>query len=154
MMVRGQFLRMLRKGQGAPVLFLHGAGGLTWTPLLERLSIKFDVMATEHPGFGGTEMPGWMASVGDLAFFYLDVLDALNLPALHLIGHSLGGWTAAELAIRNTRRLRTLTLLAPAGVQGPTPFGAIFDWSPEETARRSCVDPTLGAAAGPRRCGS
>ncbi len=144
LVVRGRPVRLLRKGQGEPLLFLHGAGGLGWTPLLERLSNKFDVMATEHPGFGGSEMPEWIASVGDLAFFYLDVLDELNLHGLHLVGHSLGGWTAAELAIRNTRRLKTLTLLAPAGVKGHTPFGAIFDWSPEEVARRSCVDPALG----------
>ena len=142
--VRGRTLRILRKGQGEAVLFLHGAGGLAWTPLLERLSNKFDVMAAEHPGFGGTDMPDWIASVGDLAFFYLDVLDELKQPGLHLMGHSLGGWTAAELAIRNTRWLRTLTLLAPAGVKGRTPFGPIFDWSPEEVARRSCVDPALG----------
>ena len=142
--VRGVALRTLRQGRGAPVLFLHGAGGLAWTPLLERLSLRFDVMATEHPGFGGTEMPSWIANVGDLAVFYLGVIEALDLPGLHLIGHSLGGWTAAELAVRDTGWLRTLTLLAPAGVQGPTPFGAIFDWSPEEVARRSCVDPALG----------
>ncbi len=142
--VRGVPLRTLRQGRGAPVLFLHGAGGLTWTPLLERLSLRYDVMATQHPGFGGTEMPGWIATVGDLAAFYLFVIEALNLPRLHLIGHSLGGWTAVALAVRDTGRLRTLTLLAPAGVQGPAPFGAIFDWSPEEVARRSCVDPALG----------
>lgn len=141
--VMGRPLRMLEGGSGPPVLFLHGAGGLSWTPLLERLSAGCHVMATEHPGFSAAGIPEWMASVGDLALYYLDVLEALNLKQVHLVGHSLGGWTAAELAIRNTRRLRTLTLLAPAGVKGNIPFGEIFQWSPEETARRSCVDPAL-----------
>lgn len=136
-------LRMLRKGQGPPVLFLHGAGGLLWNPLLEKLSSNFDVIAPEHPGFGGSEMPASIATVGDLALFYLDVLKTLDLTSVHLVGHSLGGWTAADLAIRNTTRLSTLTLLAPAGVQGTTPFGAIFEWSPQEVARRSYADPAL-----------
>ena len=139
--VIGRPLRMLEAGSGPPVLFLHGAGGLSWTPMLERLSASCHVMATEHPGFGAAGIPEWMASVGDLALYYLDVLEALDLEQVHLVGHSLGGWMAAELAVRNTRRLRTL--LAPAGVKGAIPFGEIFRWSPEETARRSCFDPAL-----------
>ncbi|HTH98600.1 MAG TPA: alpha/beta fold hydrolase [Stellaceae bacterium] len=141
--ILGRPLRMLEAGDGPPILFLHGAGGLSWSPLLERLSAAYRVMAPEHPGFGRTEIPEWMASVGDLALFYLDVLKALDLSQVHLVGHSLGGWTAAELAIRNTGRLRSLSLLAPAGVQGEVPFGDIFAWSPEESARRGCVSTEL-----------
>ena len=80
-------------------------------------------------------------SVGDLAFFYLDFLDALKLENVHLVGHSLGAWTAAEIAIRDTSRLKSLSLLAPAGVRSAeVPFGDIFLWSPEEHARRSFYD--------------
>ena len=83
-------------------------------------------------------------SVGDLAFFYLDVLEKLDLKKVHLVGHSLGGWTAAEIAIRSTARLKSLSLLAPAGVRSPeVPFGDIFLWSPEEHARHSFHDPKL-----------
>ena len=108
------------------------------------LSAGCHVIAPEHPGFGRSEMPSWLSSVSDLAFFYLDVLSALDLRSVHLVGHSLGGWTAAEIAIRNTSRLRSLSLLAPAGVPAvEEPYGDIFLWSPEEHARNSFYEQSL-----------
>ncbi len=142
--VNGETLRVLESGEGEPVLFLHGAGGANWYPLLEILAQKRRVIAPEHPGFGRSKIPEWMMSVGDLAFFYLDFLEALDLKTVHLIGHSLGGWTAAELSVRNTTRLKSVSLLAPAGVRSPdVPFGDIFLWTPEEHARRSFFDRRL-----------
>jgi pimeloyl-ACP methyl ester carboxylesterase len=139
--VDGETLRILEAGQGEPVLYLHGAGGLAWYPLLERLSEKRRVIAPEHPGFGRQQIPGWMSSVSDLAYFYLDALQALDLRAAHVVGHSLGGWLAAELAIRNTARVQSLTLMAPAGVPAEAqPYGDIFLWTPEEHARNSFYD--------------
>jgi len=142
--VNGQRLRAFDAGAGEPVLFLHGAGGANWYPLLETLAQTRRVIAPEHPGFGRSQIPDWMMSVGDLAFFYLDMLEALDLHGVHLVGHSLGGWTAAEIAIRDTARLKSVSLLAPAGVRSPdVPFGDIFLWSPEEHARHSFYDPKL-----------
>jgi pimeloyl-ACP methyl ester carboxylesterase len=142
--VNGQKLRLFEGGEGEPVLFLHGAGGANWYPLLENLSHTRHVIAPEHPGFGRSQIPDWMMSVGDLAFFYLDMLDTLDLRDVHLVGHSLGGWTAAEIAVRNTARLKSVSLLAPAGVRSPeVPFGDIFLWSPEEHARHSFFDKKL-----------
>ncbi len=155
--IRGQKLRLMEAGSGDPVLYLHGAGGANWYPMLERLSAGYRVLVPEHPGFGRSPIPEWMASVGDLAFFYLDVLAALDLKSVHLVGHSLGGWTAAEIAIRNTARLKSLTLMAPAGVAATeAPYGDIFLWSPEEHARNSFYEPHLIEerlrAPGERRC--
>jgi len=142
--INGQNLHVFEAGDGEPVLFLHGAGGANWYPLLEFLAQKRHVIAPEHPGFGRGKIPTWMMTVGDLAYFYLDVLEKLDLKGVHLVGHSLGGWTAAEIAIRNTSRLKSLSLLAPAGVRSPdVPFGDIFLWSPEEHARHSFYDPKL-----------
>jgi pimeloyl-ACP methyl ester carboxylesterase len=136
--VGGENLRMFEAGSGRPVLYLHGAGGLAWYPLLELLSQRHHVMAPEHPGFGRGELPDWLTNIGDLAYFYLDALAAMGLEGVHLVGHSLGGWTASEIAIRNTQRLKTLSLLAPAGVEArDEPYGDIFLWSPEEHARNS-----------------
>lgn len=129
-------LLMLAAGSSPPVLFLCGAIGRFWTPLLEQQSASCHVMTTEHPGFDVAGIPDWMASVGDLALDYLDVLEALNLEQVHLVGHLLGGWTAAELAIRNARPRRALTLLASARVQGETPVGEIFQWSLEALVER------------------
>jgi len=142
--VAGTKLRTLEAGEGPTVLFLHGAAGASWSPLLAHLCAQCRVIAPEHPGFGRMQLPEWMMSVGDVAFFYLDVLQALNLREVHLVGHGLGGWIAAEIAIRSTARLRTLTLMAPAGVAHPdAPFDDIFAWSAEELARRQFHDPKL-----------
>ena len=139
--INGQSLRVFEAGEGEPVLYLHGAGGASWYPLLEILAKTRRVIAPEHPGFGRSKNPEWMMSVGDLAFFYLDMLEALDLKGVHLVGHSLGGWIAAEIAIRDTARLKSLTLMAPAGVRSPAvPFGDIFLWPPEEHARKSFFD--------------
>src|SRR5487761_203374 len=142
--IGGAKLRALEAGSGETVLFLHGAGGLAWYPLLEMMSAERRVIAPEHPGFGRSELPSWLGSVSDLAFFYLDLLAALDLKTVHLVGHSLGGWTAAEIAIRSTSRLRSLSLLAPAGVPAlDEPYGDIFLWSPEEHARNSFYESSL-----------
>jgi pimeloyl-ACP methyl ester carboxylesterase len=145
--VAGTTLRYLAAGAGRPVLLLHGAAGASWSPLHDALSAHFRVIAPEHPGFGRSAIPDWMMGMSDLALFYLDVLRALDLRDVHLVGHCVGGWIAAEVAIRSTGRLATLALLAPAGVEAAeAPFDDIFLWSPEESARRQFHDQTLAEA--------
>jgi pimeloyl-ACP methyl ester carboxylesterase len=141
--VRGTRLRLVRGGSGAPLLFLHGASGhVGWLPVFERLSQRFDVLLPEHPGFGRSDDPPWLDRPGDLAYFYLDLMAALNLHRVHLVGTSLGGWIAAELAVRNTARLASLTLTCAVGIpaQGK-PIDDIFRMSAEENARRFYHDP-------------
>jgi pimeloyl-ACP methyl ester carboxylesterase len=139
--INGTKLNVFEAGKGETLLFLHGAGGSNWSPLLQLLAENHRVLAPEHPGFGRSPIPEWMMSVGDLAYFYLDFLQQLDLRNVHLVGHSLGGWTAAEIAVRNTARLKSLTLLAPAGVRSPkVPFGDIFLWSPQEHAQHMFYD--------------
>lgn len=139
--VAGVKLRYAEAGEGPAVLYLHGAAGATWTPLLDELSKSHRIIAPEHPGFGRSQIPEWMMSVGDVAFFYLDALQAMGLAEVHLVGHCVGGWIAAEIAIRSTERLATLALLAPAGVTVPeAPVGDIFIWSAEEFDRRQFHD--------------
>jgi len=142
--VRGLKLKVQQAGQGEPLLFLHGAGGSNWSPMLDQLAERFRVIAPEHPGFGRSQIPGWMMSVGDLAFFYHDFMQAMKLEGVHLAGHSLGGWLTGEIAIRNTSRLKSVTLMAPAGISVPhAPFGDIFLWTPEESARAQFHDQAL-----------
>jgi pimeloyl-ACP methyl ester carboxylesterase len=119
------------------VLFLHGAGGMPgWTPFFAALAEDYEVVAPEHPGFGGSDDPKWIRNVADAAMLYLDFLEELDLRGVHLIGNSLGGWIAAEIAVRDRSRFRSVTLLAPAGVRAKdVPSGDGFIWSPEEQAR-------------------
>jgi pimeloyl-ACP methyl ester carboxylesterase len=80
------------------------------------LAARHDVLVPEHPGFGASDTPDWLDNIPDLANFYLDFMDQLDLNGVDLVGHSLGGWVAAELAVRNTRRLASLTLVCAAGI--------------------------------------
>lgn len=132
--INGCNTRFMRKGSGQPLLFLHGAAGASnWLPFMEELSGKYDVIVPEHPGFGGSDTPDWLDNIGDLAYFYLDVIDHFGLSGIHLVGTSLGGWVAAELATRDCSKLSTLTLVAPAGVHVKGVVkGDMFMWSPEE----------------------
>ena len=115
--IRGCNIGLIRVGSGRPLLVLHGASGPgTWLGCLPELAARHDVLLPEHPGFGSSDTPAWLDNVGDLANFYLDFLDQLDLNDVDLVGFSLGGWTAAELAVRNTNRLASLTLVSAAGI--------------------------------------
>jgi pimeloyl-ACP methyl ester carboxylesterase len=141
--VAGARVRLFRGGSGEPLVFLHGAGGHTgWMAFLEELSTRFAVFAPEHPGFGGSDDPSWLDEVADLAYFHLDLLAALGLERVHLIGTSLGGWVAAEMAVRSTARLASLTLVGAVGIlAGGEPIPDIFRMPVEENLRRFYADP-------------
>lgn len=140
--VRGTRVRVLRGGSGTPLIFLHGASGhVGWLPFLDRLSERFDVIAPEHPGFGASDDPTWLDRPSDLAYFYLDLFETLKLNHIHLMGTSLGGWIAAELAVRNTSRLASLTLVCAVGIKPDgDPIDDLFRISAEENARRFYFD--------------
>jgi pimeloyl-ACP methyl ester carboxylesterase len=150
--VNGCKLALRRGGKGAPLLYLHGTDGLAeWPPLLDRLAQNFDVIAPDHPGFGATAVPEFIDDVSDLAFFYLDAVAALGLSGIHVVGQSLGGWIGLEMAVRSTQRLRTLTLISPAGIHVKGSSKAdIFIIDPTELAQLSYADEKLGAAAAER----
>lgn len=130
-------------GSGEPLLFLHGPRGIDDpSPLLERLARHFTVFAPDHPGFGRSDDPVWLETIGDLAFFYLDMLEQLDLHGVHLVGHSLGGWVALELAIRNAARLQSLTLASAAGIRVEgVPRGDMYIATPAELGRLLFCEP-------------
>jgi pimeloyl-ACP methyl ester carboxylesterase len=134
--VRGLEVAYRRKGSGPATVFLHGAGGTRmWLPFYERMSESVDFVAPEHPGFGETPAPDWLEGFDDLALHYRDVLNALGLDRVHLIGFSLGGWIAANLAIFYPERFKSLTLIAPAGLRVPeAPMTDFMRMPPEEIA--------------------
>jgi pimeloyl-ACP methyl ester carboxylesterase len=127
-----------RGGKGRPLVFLHGAGGAPAVlPFMEKLATRFDVLVPDHPGYGKSDEPQWLENIHDVAYFYLDFLARLDLKNVLLVGASMGGWMAMEIAVRSTARLGGLVLVAPAGVKAPGVEPAdIFLLSPEEGARR------------------
>jgi len=146
--VGGCGIEVLTGGAGAPLLFLHGAGGASaWAPYMAALAEKFAVIVPSHPGYGRSDTPDWLDNISDLAYFYLDFIDRLGHDEMHVVGNSLGGWLAAEIAVRSTARIRTLTLVSAAGlhVKG-VPKGDIFLWSPEARTRNIFFDQKLADA--------
>src|SRR5258708_23463450 len=87
--IRDCCIRLMRAGAGAPLVFLHGGGGLgIWLPCMAQLAEKFDVIAPEHPGFGESENPAWLDTGGDLDKFYLGFLDQVHLVGVHVVRSS------------------------------------------------------------------
>ncbi len=133
-------------GSGRPLLFLHGAGGAeSALAFLGRFAqAGYRVIVPDHPGFGGSPEPEWLDNIHDAAYFYLDLLEALDLSGVHLVGTSLGGWIALEVAVRNTSRLASLTVIGASGIRpGQIPTGDLFMWSPEDRVRNLVADPAL-----------
>jgi pimeloyl-ACP methyl ester carboxylesterase len=139
-------------GKRAPLLYLHGTDGLAeWPSILDQLAERFDVLAPDHPGFGASAVPAWLDDVSDLAYLYLDVLAKLDLSGVHLVGQSLGGWIALEMAVRCGERLGSLTLISSAGIHVKgVPKADIFIIDPEELARLAYADAARGAEAAAR----
>jgi pimeloyl-ACP methyl ester carboxylesterase len=109
-----------REGDGEPVLYLHGNGFTRmWLPFHQKLAESVDLLAPEHPGYGETEMPEWLDGFDDLVIHYDELLRVFGLETAHVVGYSLGGWIAAELAVFHPERLRSLTLICPAGLRVP-----------------------------------
>jgi pimeloyl-ACP methyl ester carboxylesterase len=143
--VDGCRLNLRRGGAGEPLLYLHGSNGVPGiAPFMDKLAARFDVLVPEHPGFGESSEPEWLESMHDLSYFYLDLLKTLDLRGVHVVGSSLGGWLALEVAVRDTSRIKSLVLVGPAGlsVPGVTP-GDTFLWSPEELTRNLYFDPAI-----------
>jgi pimeloyl-ACP methyl ester carboxylesterase len=146
--VTGCRTHLLRGGEGPPLLTLHGGGGGgVWQPWMARLARRFHVIAPELPGFGRTDTPDWFETIHDSAYFVLDLMEALGLDPAHIIGHSLGGWVAAEAAVRSTGRMASLALVAPAGIHVKgVPKPDIFLMTPEELTRARFHDQRLADA--------
>ena len=113
-------LEIHRGGEGPPLYFVHGAGANANAPFLDMLAKKFSVTMALHPGFGTSSLPFWMDSVDDFVHVHLSVLDRLGLENVTLVGVSLGGWVAADLATKNTSRIARIVLASPVGIKvGP-----------------------------------
>jgi pimeloyl-ACP methyl ester carboxylesterase len=139
-------VRVLEDGDGDPLLFLHGINGLHWDALLERLAGRYRVIAPSHPGFGD-ESQQELDTVQDLVYAYLDLLDALDLDGVPVVGHSLGGMIAAELAATQPKRFTKLALMAPLGLWDINrPTFDFFACTPREMGEALFFDPESDAA--------
>ena len=149
--VLGGSIQILRGGQGPPLLFLHAAGGAgAWDPFYGLLARRFEVIAPDHPGFGGSDDLPEVEGIDDLVYHYLDVLDRLGLERVNLVGGSLGGWIAAELAVHSPQRVNRLALLGAAGLRVPGHMATdLFLMTPDQVVRTLYKRPEPVLAAMP-----
>jgi pimeloyl-ACP methyl ester carboxylesterase len=145
----GMFETKLRTdGRGDALLFLHGAGGLRgWEPFLAELARQFTVYAPAHPGFETSTGIDHIDDVLDLVIYYNDFLDALGLDAVHVVGHSMGGMIAAELAALSPHRVRKLVLVNAVGLWlDEQPVADFFAMTPDQLAAALWHDPQSDVA--------
>lgn len=118
MTLAGVDLEIDDQGSGRPLLFLHSEDYFgQHRPFLDALAGRFRVISPRHPGFGSSSLPDSFRSVDDLAYLYLDLIEALKLERPILVGASLGGWIALEMAVRAPASLDRLILLGTVGVK-------------------------------------
>jgi pimeloyl-ACP methyl ester carboxylesterase len=111
-------------------------------PFLSELAKRFTVYAPAHPGFGPGEGMEHIDDVLDFVVYYLDFLDALGVGKCHLVGHSLGGMIAAELAALSRERFDRLVLVCPAGLWlDDAPIPDFFTFTPQQMIETALADP-------------
>lgn len=143
---------MYRGGSGDPLVFLHAAGIQRPDDVfLELLAQKYDVIVPVHPGWPGSDGLEHLDDVIDMAVYYGDLFDALGLDSFHLMGSSLGGMFAAEVAALHRQYIRKLILHAPAGMwlddHPPLDFFAV----PQDVVMQALfVDPQKAMARTPK----
>ena len=140
----GLFKTKLRTGgSGEPLLFLHGAGGLRgWDSFLAELARRYTVYAPAHPGFESSSGLEHVDDVVDLVVYYNDLLDALGIESLHVVGHSMGGMIAAELAALSPHRVQRLILANAVGLWlDKHPVADFFAMTPDQLGIALWHDP-------------
>ena len=108
---------VLSSGEGEPLLFLHGGGTWHGYEFAKKWAEKFRVIHPYHPGFGESGDDPAMDTFNDYVMHYVELLDVLGIDRVHLVGFSLGGYLAAQIASQHPERVKTLTLVAPAGMR-------------------------------------
>jgi pimeloyl-ACP methyl ester carboxylesterase len=143
--VGGTAVSLLRGGSGRPLLVLHEElGHPGWLSWHSELAGGHSLLLPVHPGFGVLPRVGWVSGVRDLAGFYSRMLRGMALGPVDVIGFSLGGWIAAEMAAADAEQFRSMTLVAPAGVRPPE--GEILDLF--IVTARAYLDASVHDAAG------
>lgn len=142
-------IEVARRGAGPPLLLLPGEDVLEpAAAFADALAQRYEIIVPSPPGFGGSNRPDWITNMDDVAYVYLDLLERLGITGATVLGFSLGGWIAAEMAIKDYGRFAKLALIAPYGIKvgGPTDrdIQDMYLLHPDEVARLKWFDPAKG----------
>ncbi len=122
--IAGLAIEIERRGAGRPLVLLASEEQLeSAAPFVDELAKKFEVIMPSAPGFGTSDRPDWLTNPNDLSYIMLDVIDALGLKDVTLVGFALGGWIALEMAVKNTTSISKLVLVDAYGVK----IGGAYD---------------------------
>lgn len=145
---RGASCRVLHGGEGPDLVFLHGAGGIVEDDvLLAQLAEAHRVWAPELPGFGDSAGEELLEDMLDFTLHEFDVLSALGVSQPLLVGHSLGGMIAAEMACLCPDQMAGLVLLAPLGLWlDDAPVADLFSTLPHDLPGLLFHDPAIGTS--------
>jgi pimeloyl-ACP methyl ester carboxylesterase len=142
-------IQVTRRGNGPPLMLLPGEEGLEGgASVVGQLAASHEVITLWPPGFGKSNRPDWITNVDDIAYLYLDVLKKLQLQDVPVVGFSLGGWIAAEMATKDQSRIAKLVLVAPYGIKVGGPMDRdiqdIWTLPPEKVAGLKWFDVAKG----------
>jgi pimeloyl-ACP methyl ester carboxylesterase len=116
--VQGNEIEIRQAGSGPPLVLLHGSyGWWGWEPVLDTLARRFTVFAPSLPGFGRSPRAPGVDSVDDLAYWLLDLAPDLETYPMRVVGFGLGGWLAAEAAVRCPHAVERLVLVDSVGIK-------------------------------------
>lgn len=149
LIVEGTRIDLIERGRGRPLLFLHAENGIEAAhAAIDELAKSAHVIAPTHPGFGRSDVPDGMRTVDDLSYFYLDLLDQLDLREVTLVGVAFGAWIAAEIAAKTTGRLARLVMANAVGIKvgdrETRDIADIFALTEPEYLEIAYCDPTAG----------
>jgi pimeloyl-ACP methyl ester carboxylesterase len=147
----GRHQVVYQAGDGPALVFLHGLYGVKLdAPLIEALARRHTVSAPLAPGFADLAELDELRDIHDLALHYDDVLDALDLDQVVLVGHSFGAMIAAELACHVPRRISRLVLMSPLGLWNDAyPVADLWSVPPAELPKLLYADPSKATGVGP-----
>ena len=149
MNVKGIELEVLRRGEGPPVVLLHGMDTVSpKSPFLDLLARQVEIIAPSAPGFANSPRPQDFDTIYDLVHLYLALLDQMPYEKVTLMGLSFGGWLAAEVAVASCHRIAHLILVDPVGIKiggrEERDILDVFNTNPAEVRRKSWHDPVKG----------
>jgi pimeloyl-ACP methyl ester carboxylesterase len=143
-------LAFVKRGAGRNYLLLHaGSGAGSMMGLAEALSARGCVVVPTHPGFDGEPRPEWLTRIDELALAYLTLVERLEMKDVVVVGSSIGGWIAAEIALRKSPRVAGAVLLNAVGIDAAEPDHPMGDprkIPPDELLARAFHDPKFAQA--------
>jgi pimeloyl-ACP methyl ester carboxylesterase len=119
--VQGRTVQVYEAGSGNPVLYLHGIADMHGfvdenCAFHDALAAKCHVIAPAMPGCVGSDEDNTLEGIDDLRFHTLEVMDALGIEKIDIVGNCVGGWLAAEIAAHNPERVGKLVLIGASGL--------------------------------------